>query len=104
MFYIKDNLELALYSLKAIRQRIIQSLDEIERKTTSEKEIEIQKLCSSYKLMMNNRGFDNLGQSYIELRNKMFLVYEEYNTILMDLLEKYGYLVQKKEDKTNLNA
>lgn len=71
------------FRLKAIKMRIIQSLESGERKELKEKEGEIEKLFSSNKII------DKV---------KITSAIERYNELLMDFLDEYGYLIQKKTD------
>lgn len=100
-YYIRANYQLALNSLQAVRQRIIQSLDPTERKDLRNQEVELQKLI--YGESQENTGFKVTSKFY-KIRAELQHKFEDYNEALMDLLEKYGYLINKKEDQTNLNA
>lgn len=84
--YLTGNITKAFWSLKAIKLRIIQSLNLDERK-------EFKKLEEK---MINARS--EQSDSNISLH------FEEYNELLMDKLEKYGYTISKKEDMTKMNA
>ena len=39
---------------------------------------------------------------HLKTKQEQMRIYEEYNTLIMDLLEKYGYLIKKREDTTNI--
>lgn len=71
------------FILKAIKKRVIQSLKPEERKDLSDKEEEITSILDSTNL---------------EEKKKIHKLVEEYNEKLMDYLDYYGYLIQKKTD------
>ena len=76
--YLAGNIEGAFYCLKVVRQRIIQSLKEDER----EKCFELEKKFS-------NNSFSSINQKeqHNNFKMKQYLVYDKYNTLLMDYLE-----------------
>lgn len=98
--YLNGDIEKAFFRLKAVRMRIIQNLKQTksnpERKQCLDKEIEF------FKLKLNKEELIENKIKYIETKQEQMRVYEDYNTLLMDLLEKYGYLIKKREDNTNI--
>lgn len=82
--YLRGDIEGWFFCLKAIKMRIIQHLDKDEREDLKEKE-------SSMAEQKNNS--QELGK-----------LTEQYNTKIMDLLNRYGYLIGEKEDTTHIRA
>ena len=82
-YYLGQNIKKAFWTLKTLKFRFIQSLDVDERKEL--KEIE-KDFVSNHK----NKG-------------KVIILYESYAEKIMDLLDSYGYLLQKKKDSTRIN-
>jgi len=93
--YLNGRIDKAFFCLKVIRQRIIQSLKPDERKQIIELEKEFV-----------GNGFSKVNQikEYQNQKQKQMVVYEKYNTLIMDFLEKYGYLIKKQEDDTRINV
>jgi len=99
-YYLAGDIEKAFFRLKAVRMRIIQNLKDTdkhpERKKCIDKEIEFAKKKINKKLLTDNPG------DYLKAKQDQMRTYEEYNTLIMDLLEKYGYLIKKREDRTSI--
>jgi hypothetical protein len=81
--YTKGKIQKCFYYLNAIKMRIIQTLDNKEREQFKKLELSL----------FNEKR-----------RNKFGYLLADYNTLLMDKLEKYGFLLQKKADKSSLTA
>ena len=98
--YLVGNIDSAFFRLKAVRMRIIQNLKATaknpERQTCLKYEIEFSKLRLNKEDLIKDKA------RYYETKDKQMMVYEKYNTTIMDLLEKYGYLIKKREDTTNI--
>ena len=86
--YLSGNISGWFFHLKAVKMRITQSLNNDERKILEgfEKQIIV---------------FENLKPTP-ENRTLLVTLIEKYNEQLMDFLEKYGYLIQKKKDSTKM--
>ncbi len=85
MLYLNGNIIKAYWSLKSVKFRFIQSLDPVERK-----------------------GLRNMEENFFKARkenksNAMAYEFEKYNEKIMDLLESYGYLIQKKKDSFRIS-
>ena len=93
--YLQGQIEKAFNAMRGVRQRIIQSLDSGEREQAFDLEAEF-----------NYNFYDPVTQKkdYFEFRKKQYEVYERYNTLVMDFLEKYGYTIRKREDNTRINV
>ena len=92
-FYLAGNLERWFYQLKAVKMRIISSLNQEERLALKNLETEIM-----YDIVPHSNPIINRSK-----KEHAALHIETYNESLFDMLEKYGYLVQKQEDRTRIN-
>ena len=93
--YLTGNIEKAFYYLKTVRQRIVHCLKENER----EKCFAVEK-----RFKKNFYSPINQQKEYGSHKYAQFDIYDEFNTIIMDLLQKYGYVGKKREDNTRINV
>ena len=100
--YINKNLSKAIRILSAIKMSIVHSLskdeisflDKLEAEATK-KQIELDKYEGS--------GFNMIkDKKYYTIRAELDGLYREFNNYLQVSLERYGYLIEKKEDRTVL--
>lgn len=84
-YYTKAEYDKAFSIMRAIKLRFIQNLSQEERIRLTRKEIEFLKAKKT-------RSVSKMGWNY-----------EEYNIAIMDLLEKYGFLISKKSDATKIS-
>jgi len=95
-------------NLKAVRMKIIQSLTPGERQQFKTLETETYSYLDVLASLRDPRaGFENPAKIrawYIESKPKLILALDKYNDLLMDTLDKYGYLIPPKEDKTKMSA
>jgi len=103
-YFLKGDIENAFFRLKAVRMRIIQNLKEKSKDKERTKCFEIETEFSKNKIIrdINSDGIINNADKRKIKENQMRL-YENYNTLIMDLLEKYGYLIRKREDNTRIS-
>lgn len=93
---IKGSYVRSFQYLQGIKRRIVQNLSPAERK-------QFVTLDSSF-LAYYKAGFQSkkypqkLNKPISYYANKAMVLLEDYNTLLMDCLERYGYLIQKKQD------
>ena len=90
--FVERRLSKAFESLKGVRMRIVQSLNQEERKQLST----IEEQARQRILIENSVGMPS--NIYDGNRGKLAKIVEVYNDMIMDMLEKYGYLIAKKED------
>ncbi|KKN40797.1 hypothetical protein LCGC14_0730130 [marine sediment metagenome] len=81
--YLAGNITKAFWTLKAVKFRFIQSLNEDERK--------------------NLKRLEKKFRKYINRSEAKAYVYDLYQEVIMDLLETYGYLIQKKKDSHRIS-
>ncbi len=81
--YLSGNITRAFWTLKAVKFRFIQSLNEDERKA-------LKKLEKRFRKHIGSPG----AKAYL---------YDIYQEEIMDLLETYGYLIQKKKDSHRIS-
>lgn len=97
--YLQGKPDNAYYSMKAIKMRIVNSLNAEERKYLKAMESKVVRWVSIANMYASKYKYKEASQARAVLAEK----YEEYNETIMDLLDKYGYLIQRKEDKTKIN-
>ena len=102
--YLNGNIESAFFRLKAVRMRIIQNLrtKKLKGDEKSEREECLKFETDFAKQKLNKEDLIKDKAKYISTKQEQMRIYEEYNTFIMDLLEKYGYLIKKRDDTTNI--
>jgi len=93
--YLGGKIESAFFCLKSIRQRIIHCLKDDERK-----------VCLNAEKNFKRNSFSNVNQKekFSNFKNKQYESYDTFNTIIMDFLQKYGFVGKKMEDNTRINV
>ena len=102
LYYISRQVPKALRCLSAIKMCVIHSLKEEESQALEKIEVEVIKkqiVIDKYKESGFNMVMDDI---YYTTLAEMDADYRKFNDYLQKLLEKYGYLIEKKEDKTVL--
>ncbi len=111
--FLSGNVAQACKVLQAIRMTIIQNLNKEEREQFSkiEKELSGLGIVSRFHnadeieyATMDHKQAVRLTKKWVVDSLKMQELYEKYNTMIMDCLEKYGYLVKKADDLTVLHG
>lgn len=101
-------------TLKACKLSFVQSLTKEEREKLTKLETDMSMCIFANKLQMirshweDNKDYPDRAE---KLFNKVIKKYNEkaehyaveYRTLIMDLLDSYGYLSKKKKDKTQMN-
>ena len=82
-YYNGHNIRKAFWTLKTLKFRFIQSLDKPERE-------ELKTIEKDFIDNHNSKG-------------KVIIIYENYAEKIMDLLDSYGYLLQRKKDSTRIS-
>lgn len=101
-FFVNGDIKKAFNTLISIKQSVIQSLDQYERKELKIMEDNFLLLSSALSRnssMSFNRGTRNLFNSVKVVATK---IYSIYNDKLMDLLDKYGYLIGEQTDSSKM--
>ena len=104
--YLKKDFPKMFSCLKAVKLRVISNLDKAERETLKSMEGIIEKNMGVFDFLSTELLFDHDELTVKKARSqamRLIKKIEDYNEIVMDLLEKYGFLISKSDDKTNLN-
>lgn len=105
--YLDCNFQKCALTLKGVKLQIIQNLNPEERVKLKRKEEQIH-LHISIQNIANREFSKELSRSLLEKINKIKTycfpkIIEDYREMLMDLLAKYGFLSNKKRNRTRLN-
>lgn len=87
-------------ALYCVRGRVIQSLTKEERDALDKMEEKIR----SYIILNTEEIEESSPKLWGKVNKLLYSSINEYNISLMDMLNKYGYLLQKKEDTTKMSA
>lgn len=98
---VNGNLNRAFHITRSIKFRFVQELKSDERTELKELEEIIAKNLSSYN-DLQNKGFNKPDDESNKTAEEVWLKFEDYNEMIMDLLNKYGYLMKKKADSSGL--
>lgn len=101
-FFINGNMRKALNTLIAIKQSVIQSFNLEERKELIDIEEKFNKLSTFLNSNMRSSFNSSVRNSFIQANTMASKIYSEYNEKLMDLLEKYGYLISEQADASKM--
>lgn len=107
--YLKENLKEAFYCLKAVKMRVIQNINDEEEEGLIVLENKLQPAINAVRILKQRKqSFQSIDSKEQETLSKIVFdgwnTYEEYNNTLMKILEKYGYLIGKKEDASQIHA
>lgn len=83
----------------AIKQYAIQSFTPDERKALTKMEEEISKYLS---YLSNDNLKSNNFRLWKKINNQIYALVNKYRTLLMDSMQKHGYLNPEKKDRTRL--
>jgi hypothetical protein len=100
--FISGSIKKAFKTLISIKQSVIQSFNASERNDL--KKIESKFLQLSPILSSNySSSFNTKSRELFSLANQIISKeYSDYNDKLMDLLEKYGYLIGEQSDSSKM--
>lgn len=91
--YISGRITKCFHCLKAIKMRIIQNLSQEERLHLKKLEEEIHK-----KMYALESTSTEDGKEWHIAKGEVCNLVENYNETILDLLDKYGFLIEKKQD------
>jgi len=100
--YISGNIKKALYTLISIKQSVIQSFNQEERDNLNSIEEQFSQVSSALTLAMSNSFNKSMKKVYSCAYNIAKKLYSKYNNYLMDLLDKYGYLIGEQSDASSM--
>lgn len=100
--FISGSIKKAFKTLISIKQSVIQSFNDSERndlKKIESKFLQLSPILSS----SYSSSFNNKSRELFSLANQIISKeYSNYNDKLMDLLEKYGYLIGEQSDSSKM--
>jgi len=101
-FFVNGDIRKAFNTLISIKQSVIQSFNESERDKLKQIEEKFNKVSVYLYPSSANSWNKKVREAYLLSRKISTKVYAEYNDILMDLLEKYGYLIGEQTDSSKM--
>jgi hypothetical protein len=93
----------AFNTLRAVKQSVIQSLNKPERKELEVIEEKFARYSIALYKTYSNSWNEELNKAYSVSKKLSIKVYSEYNDCLMDILDKYGYLIGEQSDSSKMN-
>jgi len=97
--YLSGDIIKWFFQQKAIKMLVVSSLGKDERKIMSDRETVISQLIKPA-----TSEFVSPKVNQRAVRAKLAFLVEKYSECLMDLLEKYGYLISKRENAGRMVA
>jgi hypothetical protein len=101
-FFIAGDIRKAFNTLVSIKQSVIQSFKEDERKKLKVVENRFSQLSYILSPSFSNSFNKEWIKIGIKARGFASIIYSEYNDLLMDLLEDRGYLVGEQADSSRM--
>lgn len=97
-YFIQGDIRKAISTLIAIKQSVIQSFSQEERKNLTVIEDKFNKITIALS-KSNSNSFDSTPRGVFKEANLIaFKIYSEFNDYLMDLLDDRGYLIGEQTD------
>lgn len=96
--FISGDVRKSMNSLIAIKQSVIQSFNAAERQSLKDIEDRFHKVSHVLYRSVSGSFNPNMREAYGIAKKLALKVYSVYNDRLMDLLEKYGYLIGEQSD------
>jgi len=101
--FISGNIKRAMNTLIALKQSTIQSFTKEEREALSKIEKRFNRVSMYLSASISASFNPNLREAFMLATQHARNIYSEYNETLMDILNKYGYLIDEKSDGTRMN-
>lgn len=101
-FFVNGDIKKAINTLISIKQSVIQSLDNEERNNLKEKELLFSRASVYLNSSCGTSWNKDIRDAYVLSKRLSEKIYSEYNDLLMDLLEKYGYLIGEQTDSSKM--
>ena len=102
-FFVMGDIRKAFNTLRAVKQSVIQSLNKPERKELEVIEEKFARYSIALYKTYSNSWNGELNKAYSVSKKLSIKVYSEYNDCLMDILDKYGYLIGEQSDSSKMN-
>lgn len=93
-FYVDSKYWPCFDCLKAAKLRFIQSLNVSERKQFLEQEEKVKAILKYHILALA----ETQPKLWVKIKGLICLEVDKYNIMIMDTLNKYGYLIKAQED------
>jgi len=101
-FFIQNNINKAFSTLISMKQSVIQSFPQEDRVKLEDLEQQFHKISGMLPSGASN-SFNPKIREANKLANRIATkLYPKYNDLLMDLLQKKGYLVGQKSDSSRM--
>jgi len=101
-WFISGNIKKAFNTLVAIKQSVIQSFNETERKDLKDLENKFLRINGALNASLSSSFNVKTKNLYRDAYSVAVGFYNRYNDKLMDLLEKYGYLIGEQSDASKM--
>ena len=101
-WFISGNIKRAFNTLVAIKQSVIQSFNDKERKELNELENKFLRITGALNASLSSSFNVKTKNLYRDAYSVAVGFYNRYNDKLMDLLEKYGYLIGEQSDASKM--
>jgi hypothetical protein len=101
-YFIQNNLSKAFSTLISIKQSVIQSFKDTDRKKLEEIEDKFSKISSFLGMGASNSFNKSIRETNKLAKGLASKMYREYNDLLMDLLQSKGYLVGQQADSSKM--
>jgi hypothetical protein len=101
-FFINGDIKRALNNLIAIKQSVIQSFTEEERKKLKELEDKFNRVSRFLSKNSASSFNSEVREAFALSKEYALKVYSEYNDYLMDLLDDRGYLIGEQSDVSSM--
>jgi len=94
-FFVNGDIKKAFQTLISIKQSVIQSFNKEERASLEKIEKKFERI-NSHSFSLDVRKAHGMAKNFAGK------IYAEYNEFLMDLLDKYGYLIGEQSDASRM--
>jgi hypothetical protein len=101
-FFIQNNINKAFSALISMKQSVIQSFESTDREKLQVIEKKFNQISSILHLGASSSFNPKIREASRLARPIANRLYAEYNDLLMDLLQKKGYLVGQKSDSSRM--
>ena len=101
-YFISGNIKKAFNTLMSIKQSVIQSFSDEERKALKNIEENFNKISPALSHSLSSSFNKGSKELYSNAFNTANIFYSNYNDKLMDLLDKYGYLIGEQTDASRM--
>ena len=101
-FFVNGDIRKAFHSLVAIKQSVVQSFNKEEREQLNKIEEKFERFSAYLHKTSANSWDTKTREAFLSSKKLSCKVYAEYNELLMDLLDKYGYLIGEQTDASKM--